>query len=342
MSKLRRGRATGRAAYLLGSATMSDARIARISRIARIWQAASWREILQFIRFEPPHAATIASVRATLGQLFFWRVALVPARRSQKNSGAVPSPCRVNLESGPRFWRVSARFDKIIPVPTPKSTFAPSPVGSPRYVGFRSSTDLSGKFHAFWGSANAPDGSPAGCADDRVFEPFKPLRSGGVQSVGKRCSGPTFSGAGGGNIRGEWSFASRCRRQDAGDRRRARIRSSWTSKDAAGLDMARRGSPGSRKNRAAKRPRSSFELPPRSTLFDYFDLWTWDGTLDRIHHALYVKCREAMGREASPTACIIDSQSVKSAEKGGAASIRAATTRGKRSRARSGISSSIR
>jgi transposase len=57
------------------------------------------------------------------------------------------------------------------------------------------------------------------------------------------------------------------------------------------------------------------DLPPRSTLFDYFDLWTWNGTLDRIHHALYVKCREAMGREASPTACVIDSQSVKSAEK---------------------------
>jgi transposase len=84
------------------------------------------------------------------------------------------------------------------------------------------------------------------------------------------------------------------------------------------------------------------DLPPRSTLFDYFDLWNWDGTLVRIHHALYVKCREAMGREASPTACVIDSQSVKSAEKGGVASIRTATTRGKRSRARNAISSSIR
>ena len=57
------------------------------------------------------------------------------------------------------------------------------------------------------------------------------------------------------------------------------------------------------------------DLPPKSTLFGYFDLWNWDGTLDRIHHALYVKCREAMDREASPTACVIDSQSVKSAEK---------------------------
>ncbi|HWS68726.1 MAG TPA: IS5 family transposase [Steroidobacteraceae bacterium] len=59
------------------------------------------------------------------------------------------------------------------------------------------------------------------------------------------------------------------------------------------------------------------DLPPRSTLYDYFDLWSWDGTLDLIHHELYVKCREAIGREASPTAAVIDSQSVKGAEKGG-------------------------
>ena len=60
------------------------------------------------------------------------------------------------------------------------------------------------------------------------------------------------------------------------------------------------------------------DLPPRSTLFGYFELWDYDGTLDRIHHSLYVKCREAIGREASPTACVIDSQSVKGAEKRGA------------------------
>ena len=84
------------------------------------------------------------------------------------------------------------------------------------------------------------------------------------------------------------------------------------------------------------------DLPPKSTLFGYFDLWNWDGTLDRIHHALYVKCREAMDRESSPTACGIDSQSVKSAEKGGAASIQAAMMRAKRLRARSAMSSSIR
>jgi transposase len=56
-------------------------------------------------------------------------------------------------------------------------------------------------------------------------------------------------------------------------------------------------------------------LPPRSTLHDYLELWEWDGTLARLHHALYVKCREQVSREASPTAAIIDSQSVKSGEK---------------------------
>jgi len=79
------------------------------------------------------------------------------------------------------------------------------------------------------------------------------------------------------------------------------------------------------------------DLPPRSTLFDYLDLWSYYGTLDRIHHALYVACREHGEREASPTAAIVDSQSVKSAEKGGPASIRMAMTRAKRSRGRSAI-----
>src|SRR5207302_4415287 len=50
------------------------------------------------------------------------------------------------------------------------------------------------------------------------------------------------------------------------------------------------------------------DLPPRSTVHDYLDLWSYDGTLDRIHHALYVECREQDEREASPTAAIIDSQ----------------------------------
>ena len=67
------------------------------------------------------------------------------------------------------------------------------------------------------------------------------------------------------------------------------------------------------------------DLPPKSSVYDYFDLWTYDGTLERIHYALYEQCRERAQREASPTAAIIDSQSVKSAEKGGRALIRTGT-----------------
>jgi len=33
------------------------------------------------------------------------------------------------------------------------------------------------------------------------------------------------------------------------------------------------------------------DLAARSTVYDYFDRWQWDGTLRRIHHALYIKCR---------------------------------------------------
>ena len=36
------------------------------------------------------------------------------------------------------------------------------------------------------------------------------------------------------------------------------------------------------------------DLPPKSTVYDYFDLWTYDGTLHRIHYALYDQCREGI------------------------------------------------
>ena len=83
------------------------------------------------------------------------------------------------------------------------------------------------------------------------------------------------------------------------------------------------------------------DLPPRSTVNGYFCQWSWDGTLEKIHHALYVKCREQVDREASPTACIMDSQSVKGAEKGGRRLTRMAMTQARRSRVRSVTSWSI-
>ncbi len=79
------------------------------------------------------------------------------------------------------------------------------------------------------------------------------------------------------------------------------------------------------------------DLPPRSTVHGYFDRWIYDGTLDCLHTVLYEKCREQAERNPEPSACIIDSQSVKSGEKGGSALIRTALMRASRSRAKSAI-----
>jgi transposase len=84
------------------------------------------------------------------------------------------------------------------------------------------------------------------------------------------------------------------------------------------------------------------DLPPRSTVWDYLDLWEWDGTIERIHHTLYIQSREQAGREASPTTAIIDAQSAKGAVKGGARSIAKASMRAKRSLAGSATSLSTR
>ena len=64
------------------------------------------------------------------------------------------------------------------------------------------------------------------------------------------------------------------------------------------------------------------DLPPRSTVHDYFVRWQCDGTLGRLHHALYEQAREMAGKATSPTTAIVDSQSVKGAERGDAGLIR--------------------
>lgn len=80
------------------------------------------------------------------------------------------------------------------------------------------------------------------------------------------------------------------------------------------------------------------DLPPRSTAFGYFDRWIYDGTLERIHQRLYEQCRAQAGRKTAPTAAIIDSQSVKRAQKGGRTSTPTGSTRASSLKARSGIS----
>ncbi len=65
------------------------------------------------------------------------------------------------------------------------------------------------------------------------------------------------------------------------------------------------------------------DFPPWKTAYHYFRAWRRDATWEAIHDALREQVRRADGREASPSAAILDSQSVRTTEKGGLA----ATTR---------------
>jgi putative transposase len=59
------------------------------------------------------------------------------------------------------------------------------------------------------------------------------------------------------------------------------------------------------------------DLPPWGTTYRWFAIWRDNGLFERINHALVMADRERVGREASPTAAILDSQSVKTTEAGG-------------------------
>jgi transposase len=59
------------------------------------------------------------------------------------------------------------------------------------------------------------------------------------------------------------------------------------------------------------------DFPPFTTVQRYFYAWRDDGTWQAINHVLLMEVREAAGREASPTAGVIDSQSAKTTESGG-------------------------
>jgi putative transposase len=68
------------------------------------------------------------------------------------------------------------------------------------------------------------------------------------------------------------------------------------------------------------------DFPKWQTVYHYFRRWPDDGTLQRIHDALRRRVRIRAGREPEPSAAVLDSQSVKTTERGALA----ATTRARR------------
>jgi transposase len=75
-------------------------------------------------------------------------------------------------------------------------------------------------------------------------------------------------------------------------------------------------------------PRDGF--PPRSTVYSIFRKFQREGVLETIWAELHMALRERMGRKASPSAAILDSQSVKSAEKGAGTTTKWVTTPARR------------
>jgi transposase len=67
-------------------------------------------------------------------------------------------------------------------------------------------------------------------------------------------------------------------------------------------------------------PRDGF--PPRSTVYNIFRKFQREGVWEAIWAELYAALRERLGRQASPTAAVLDSQTLKSAEKGAVMTMR--------------------
>jgi len=71
------------------------------------------------------------------------------------------------------------------------------------------------------------------------------------------------------------------------------------------------------------------DFPPYTDVWEHFWRWRENGTIERVHDALREKVRVQSGREPTPSAAILDTQSVKTMQKGGTtASMRARRSKG--------------
>lgn len=80
-------------------------------------------------------------------------------------------------------------------------------------------------------------------------------------------------------------------------------------------------------------PMQPHDFPPWKTVYTYFRNWRVDGTWLQMHDALRKKVRRAQGRHPEASAAILDSQSVKTTEKG----VRVVRMRARKSKAEKGI-----
>ena len=68
------------------------------------------------------------------------------------------------------------------------------------------------------------------------------------------------------------------------------------------------------------------DFPPWGTVWWYFRRWRLEGVWTRVHRALLHAAREKAGRDACPSVLILDSQSVKTTERGACAATMATSS----------------